>query len=352
MKKYVLLLVAVALIGFLVWNIFAFNSPEDETTQPIKTGEITAESDVEDLVWNELPTPPWHARDSHTFFEFNGRLWVLGGLFVEVKDGGLPDYENATYFDDIWSSADGVEWKLEKEHAAFPLVRSASVIERDGKLIMLGGWIPKRGYDMGIWTSEDAINWKQISTSTPFEAREGQKLMNFGDKLLLTMGVNYYKHKMFNDVWVSDDGIKWTELASSTPWAGRWDGDLAVYNGRLYVAGGMASGLIGFDDVWSSADGKTWIREVEHAPFGTRQGQMLVVFKNKLLLVGGLDAKTDKGVGDVWYTEDGRNWKKLPNDGAWAGKEDQGVLVWKDSVIMVGGMDSKRVWHNDVWVLK
>jgi len=46
-------------------------------------------------------------RAGHEAVVFNGRMWVIGGA------------RSSTLFNDVWSSADGVNWILEKEHAEF-----------------------------------------------------------------------------------------------------------------------------------------------------------------------------------------------------------------------------------------
>ena len=305
------------------------------------------------LTWQRLSAGAfWAPRDSHAVYEFNGQIFLSGGLdATKSTRHGIPNYEKAVYYSDLWSSPDGLNWVEEKTTTDFPSVRSHSVFSAGGKLILLGGWSPEVGYDLGIWTSEDGINWQKIKENYPWTPREGQKITHFSSGFLMTGGVNYFTKEVFNDVWFSADGLNWQELKKAAEWPARWDHDLAYYNGKLILAGGMTlGGGDGFDDVWESADGITWVKILSDAPFGKRQGHTLIEKDGVLFLVGGLDAKTDYGVGDTWYTKDGQNWQKTKTDGLWDGREDHGVILFNQKIFLLGGMGKDHIWRNDIWV--
>jgi len=294
---------------------------------------------------------PWQIRDSQAVYVFDNKIWLTGGLDATLATAnGNTIYENAQYFNDIWSSADGEHWEKRLEHASYPPLRSSSIVYFRGALYMIGGWSPSVGYNTGIWKSIDGINWSKASNSGGLEEREGQKIIEFQGKLFLIGGVNYAKRKTYNDVWYSDDAINWTKLASSTPWHSRWDHDVVVYKDRIWLTGGMDFGRVGFSDTWSSNDGINWDLVSAEAPWGKRQGHGLVVFNNLLWMVGGLRmeiAKTDSG--EAFYSDDGITWTKTELNGPWRDREDHGVIVFKDKIWILGGMDGNLKWHNDVW---
>jgi len=303
------------------------------------------------LVWNEIMPIPWEARDSQTMYEFGGKLWMTGGLNSNKSrfEDGMPSYEEAVYYNDIWNTEDGINWNKITEHAQFPPIRSASIVNYKGSLYMLGGWSPVVGTKNGIWKSNDGFTWMKVASTTTFTEREGQDILEWNGRLWMFGGVDYYGRKIFNDVWYSDDAIVWTKATSSAPWAPRWDHGATVYKNRLWVVGGMAFGGVGYGDVWNTEDGVNWNRVLDLGPFGKRQGQILLSYGDVLYLVGGLDAKTNEGVGDVWYTIDGLMWSQIPAVGPWLGKEDHSVVLWKDSFFLLGGMNSDWTWKNDVW---
>ena len=105
----------------------------------------------------------------------------------------------------------------------------------------------------------------------------------------------------FNDVWSSNDGVNWTEMTASAPWEGRAGLSSAVLNGEIYVFGGSKnddSSIVGpggpariyFDDVWkSSDDGANWQLVKEHAPWEPRAGAAVVIKDDFIYLLGGED---------------------------------------------------------------
>jgi hypothetical protein len=149
-------------------------------------------------------------------------------------------------------------------------------------------------------------------------------------KLSLFAGVNYFLHKDFNDVWESDDAINWRPLTTNAPWSGRWDDDVTYHRGNFWLAGGMNLKHEGFNDVWYSKDGANWSLALEHAPWSERQGQVLLSKDGILYLFGGLGASSNEGIGDTWFTKDGFNWQRTNSDGYWIGREDHQVLLFKE----------------------
>ncbi len=321
-----------------------------------KLDEVVVEEpnkfDPTKLVWQEAaPSASWPARDSHAVYVFKNKLWLSGGLNADgLKTGdGSPDYVNAKYYNDIWSSDDGINWVLVKEHANFFPIRSASVIYFKNFLYMMGGWSPLNGYNNGIWKSEDGTNWSEVKSKTDWPEREGQKVVEFKGKLFLIGGVRYGSSKeLFNDVWSSDDGTNWMQVASTTPWLPRWDHDVAILDNKMWLVGGMQSIDIGFSDVWYTEDGATWTLATDSAPWGRRQGHGMVNYKDTLWLVGGINMDNNSDALNSWFTTDGFNWQSVLS-GPRFSREDHEVLVFKDKIWMFGGMDSGWHWNSDIW---
>lgn len=314
------------------------------------------EPDVADSLWEVATgTAEWQARDSAASFVFNDKMWIMGGLngngVTTNKDHGVHYWE-ARHFNDIWSSEDGVVWKNEKKHAAWPERRSMSVVYFKGTLWMIGGWGPQTGYTNDIWQSTDGIEWKQVLAHAPWSIREGQTVEIFQNKMWLFGGVNYDERVVHNDVWYSEDGLTWHKATSSAPWSPRWDHATTIFKDTIFLTGGMDLTKESFHDVWSSKDGVTWTLVTNAPTWQSRQGHGLVHFKEKLWIVGRLNDDEGAGVNDVWYSDDGVVWKKTNTDPEWLGREDHGVLVFKDYIYVLGGMDKNWQWRNDVVRLK
>ncbi|MEK7066403.1 MAG: sialidase family protein [Patescibacteria group bacterium] len=293
----------------------------------------------------------WSPRDSGASFVFQNKMWMMGGVSgnENISSERIVKYWESPHFNDIWSSEDGVTWKLEKEHAEWPDRRSMSVVYFQDKLWMFGGWSPISGYASDVWQSTDAINWTEVAVSSSFPIREGQTADVFGGKIWITGGVNYNERVTKNDVWWSDNGIDWHEATASAPWSGRWDHATAVFNDKIFLSGGMDLSGHMFKDVWSTSDGINWELVIAEAPWKERQGHSMVVLHDKMWLVGILSDTEGGGVNDVWYTSEGSNWEKTLANPQWLGREDHSVLVYKDKMFVFQGMNSSWKWTNDVW---
>ena len=294
----------------------------------------------------------WEARDSGVSFVFQDKIWTMGGLDgdAKVQPENKVIYWEAPHFNDIWTTEDGANWKLEKEKADWPPRRSMSVVYFKDKLWMFAGWSPISGYQSDIWQSNDGINWTKAVSEAAWLAREGQTAEVFQDKIWLFGGVNYDEHETKNDVWYSEDGINWRQSTTTIPWSARWDHATTVFNGKIFLTGGMNLSGRTFKDVWSSSDGLNWELVNANPPWLERQGHSLVVFHDRMWTVGRLNNLDDGDkVNDIWYTEDGINWQKTETDPSWLGREDHSALAYKDKIFVFGGMGADWRWHNDVW---
>jgi hypothetical protein len=126
------------------------------------------------------------------------RIWLFGG------GNYLPNY---AALNDVWSSADGVEWRRETDMAPWPPRIWFSAAVYRGRMWVLGGW-----------SNKPSKNW--------------------------------------NDVWYSSDGKSWTELKTKAVWSVRHEHSTYVHDDKLWVAGGMSPPLK--NDVWQLSIPKDW----------------------------------------------------------------------------------------------
>ena len=303
--------------------------------------------------WKEVTSKaPWERRDSQESYQWNGKLYMFGGLDGEGTLGpdGMPQYEKAKYFNDIWVTEDGKHWSLVVLHSSLPYLRSISIIPFMGKLYLYAGWGPEVGFNKKIYTSVNGVDWTIATTTVAYPGREGQRVLEHAGKLYMFGGVDYEQHKQFNDVWASDDGLTWYPLTTNAPWHGRWDHDVAVLGNDFYIVSGMSSGTVGYDDVWKSSDsGVHWTLIATSTPLGKKQGHVILTYRDALWLIGGLDTKSNEGKGEAWYSRNGFVWRKVPVDGLWEGREDHQAVLFKDKIFVFGGMGSSWHWKGDIW---
>ncbi|HMT08110.1 MAG TPA: hypothetical protein PKA82_08905 [Pyrinomonadaceae bacterium] len=234
-QKYVQFNGAVYSLGKMSGNYISFTiEPKILRTRDMKTWEPLSET-------SNIPK-----RIFYGLTVFNGKIWMLGG------------FDGKRYHNDIWSSADGVRWKVESKAAAWSPRNISSIVVFNGKIWILGGGVidgemnTNPGSDKEIWTSVDGRVWEKLDAPM-IQTLAGTPVV-FNDKLLL-VGAN--RGETFESaVLMTSDGKDWRKL--SAPWSPR--GGVAAWNfgGKLFMTGGKSShtenGEIKFvysNDVWS-----------------------------------------------------------------------------------------------------
>ena len=181
---------------------------------------------------------PWAPRVLHYTLAFDGRIWVMGGQTI-------PNFADAdeVFHNDVWSSDDGVNWTQVTESAPWvPRGMIGGAAVHDNRMWILGGGTydtpatPMRNFYNDVWSSDDGINWEQNTAHAPWTPRQYHEVAAFDDHLWVLEG---YAAESGNrrDVWYSPDGVNWTELPD-TPWAPRHAGSVFVYNGSLWMVAG------------------------------------------------------------------------------------------------------------------
>lgn len=183
----------------------------------------------------------------HGVVVFKNKLWLMGG------------YDGKRYYNDVWNSADGIRWSRVAEKTGWS-ERTAQVIVFKDRLWLIGGGVidgdkivnPNSGNE--IWSSADGVNW------TKSDVRGIDKLggtpVVFDDQLWL-VGANRDDGNFGNAVLTSADGANWRAL--SAPWSPRGAPVLWVSGDKLFMTGGKYSyretnGEIKFvysNDVWA-----------------------------------------------------------------------------------------------------
>jgi len=196
------------------------------------------------LVNKDNPVP-WGPRALHYTVAHQGKIWVLGGQTI-------PQIAQAQelFHRDIWNSADGVNWEKvavrEPYWSQRGMIGGSAVFQ--GRILVIGGGTydtpnrRQRQYFNDVWSSEDGISWKQHTPSAPWPPRQYHDVAVFDGRLWVLEGFDGSNR---NDVWYSEDGTNWYELPN-TPWAPRHAASVFVHDGNLWVVSGnnMTS------DVW------------------------------------------------------------------------------------------------------
>ena len=186
---------------------------------------------------NEGHPVPWGPRALHYTVVFRDMLWVMGGQTI-------PQFAPAEtqFHDDIWNSADGIHWtKVEPRGPHWPargMIGGNAVFKN--RIWILGGGtydtpdVPERSFYNDVWSSPDGIQWECQVEHALWQPRQYHEVAVFDDCLWVLEGWNQSNR---NDVWYSADGTDWTELPG-TPWAPRHAASVFVYQDALWVVAG------------------------------------------------------------------------------------------------------------------
>ena len=232
--------------------------------------------------WRSQSKIAWGERYGMQFAFFRGKLWMLGGMRT------WDDFRN-----DVWSSENGTEWKQVLANAPWSRRRWHSVVVFDDRLWVIGGALSSGRPDKtptefvnDVWSSADGIDWRLEGGRTPLVFESGLSTVVFRGQIFAISGTG--------QVWSSRNAKNWKLIARDLPWAGGGSGVL-VFDERIWVLGG-----INRNDAWSSADGRAWKSEYAVAPWSKRSTEYSVVFKDKIWLYSGKTGREDSWDGAIW----------------------------------------------------
>ncbi|WP_169976561.1 Kelch repeat-containing protein [Tautonia rosea] len=190
--------------------------------------------------WNHVNAQepvPWGPRALHYTLVYHDRIWVIGG---QTMPGFAPSEE--VFYGDVWFSEDGVQWSQVIPQAPSWAPRGmigGSAVHRDRMWILGGGTYdtpqtPSRNYYNDVWSSNNGIHWTLHTSRAPWAARQYHEVASFDDRLWVLEG---FSGSNRNDVWYSEDGVNWYEM-EDTPWAPRHAASVFVYDNALWVVAG------------------------------------------------------------------------------------------------------------------
>ncbi|MCX7047238.1 MAG: FG-GAP-like repeat-containing protein, partial [Candidatus Sumerlaeota bacterium] len=195
------------------------------------------------VAWTRITSnAPWSPRGGMSAVVYDNQMWVLGGS------------DDTNWFNDVWSSTDGASWTLVKDHAAWPERANGACVVFGGELWVLGG-----GSNFGgslsikndVWHSANGVDWTQASAAAPWTGRQQFGCVAYNEKLWVLGGELGYLSYV-NDVWASPDGANWTQVRDHAEWSARAALAAFVKDERMWVVGGSAHPVYG-GDVWYSA---------------------------------------------------------------------------------------------------
>ena len=186
---------------------------------------------------NKVKDVPWGPRALHYTVAFKDKIWVIGGQTI-------PQFADVdcSFYRDVWNTSDGINWvKLEPKEPYWPQrgMIGGSVVFKDRIWILGGGTydtpkIPTRKFFNDVWSSADGVNWEQHVENAPWAPRQYHDVAVFDDRMWVMEGYGVGNR---NDVWYSADGVNWYEVPN-TPWKARHAASPFVYKDALWMVAG------------------------------------------------------------------------------------------------------------------
>ena len=291
-------------------------------------------------------------RDGAGALVFRDRMWLLGGWNPRDKVH-FPHICNS----EVWSSADGRDWRLECEQAPWEGRHTAGYVVHRGRMWIVGGDANQGHYQNDVWSSADGAHWERVADAVPWGNRALQHVVAHADRMWVLGGQTMPQfaggeERFYDDVWCSTDGAAWTRALDHAPWPPRgMIGGSAVLRGRIWLLGGgtydtpTTPTRAFYNDVWSSTDGVRWTRHVERAAWPPRQYHEVAAFDDRLWVLEGYQPTGNSA--DVYCSPDGVAWQEVLAT-PWAPRHAASVFVFRDALWMVAGNNMR----SDVWMLR
>ncbi len=252
---------------------------------------------------------PWRHSDLPMTLAFSGRMWLMGGWY----NGRLPGHGASN---EVWSSTDGVNWERATEHAGWSPRLAAGAVVFKGRMWILGG---TENYYFGdetslkndVWSSADGKEWRQETARAPWSPRAYHAAVVHDDKLWVIGGGNYVpEYHALNDVWCSSDGVHWERVTQDAPWSPRLWFSAVTYRDRIWVLGGWSDRPSkNWGDVWYSRDGARWTQLRSNVAWKERHEHSAYVFKDRIWVAGGHAQPLSS---EVWSLEVPEGWFEEP----------------------------------------
>lgn len=188
---------------------------------------------------------PWSPRALHHTVVFQDKIWVMGG---QTMPAFAPSCE--AFYRDIWTTTDGKTWTEVKPRDPYWSSRGmiGGGVVFGGRLWILGGGTydtpttKARKYFNDVWSTDDGVHWKNHTTRAPWPSRQYHHVTVYDGRMWVLGG---YRAGDRDDVWYSRDGTNWYRQFG-TPWQARHAASVFVHDKSLWMAAGSCMSR----DVW------------------------------------------------------------------------------------------------------
>ena len=220
-----------------------------------------------------------------------------------------------------------VHWVRVTDNAPWQARDSQGEIVFGDRLWILGGWFDSfKPAPRDVWSSANGRDWQRVTAEAPWRHSDLSMSLAFGGRMWMMGG--WYNgrmpgHEAGREVWSSTDGANWQQATSAAGWSPRLAAAIVEFKGKMWILGGTEDYYFGDasslkNDVWSSADGKDWTLVTPHAAWQPRAYHQAAVLGDKIYLFGGGNYVPDyEAFNDVWSSSDGVSWQRVTEHAPW-----------------------------------
>jgi hypothetical protein len=140
--------------------------------------------------WRQvLAQAPWAPRGLvHGGAFFNGRVYVVGGGLKGVASDASYA-ETVAEFTDIWSSADGVDWRLEATELGFtPRTHFTLLATRDGCYVANGSVSTQVNTSSEVFFAPDCVHFTEVFEPSTMGIRHASSVAEFNGSIVVLGG--------------------------------------------------------------------------------------------------------------------------------------------------------------------
>ncbi len=251
-------------------------------------------------------------------------------------------------------------WVQVTEHAPWQERDSQGEVVYGDRLWIFGGWFDSfKPAPRDVWSSPDGKTWTQVTPQAAWRHSDLSMSLVFDGRMWFMGG--WYNgrmpgHEAGNEVWSSTDGAQWDAATRHAGWSPRLAAAAVVFQDKMWILGGTENYYFGDshsskNDVWSSADGKTWTQVTEHAGWSPRAYHQAVVLDDKLYVFGGGNYVPEyTASNDVWSSSDGEHWEQVTAAAPWEPRLWFSAAIYRDRMWVLGGWKDKPSTNlGDVW---
>jgi hypothetical protein len=304
--------------------------------------------------WRRIPNAnSWVHRDGAGLLIKDGKAFLLGGWRHEAGNSS-----------EVWVTKDLLTWEF-LGNAPWPPRHGSGWLVHNDRLYVIGGDLIA-----DVWSSADGVEWRQEASDAPFGRRYAPSAASINGKLVVYAGQHWFPVDSCvespdcgvvgnNDVWEStDDGRTWAVANAAAPWPGRGliHGSI-VFDGEIYLVGGglksvlpgmiRAETLVEYSDIWSSRDGREWRLRLPQFSFPPRTHHSVLSTPLGCYVSDGSVGMQVNVSNDLFFAPDCLDYRPIPNPPLQP-RHASSLAYFNGTVVILGGPPAGGAL-TDVW---